>query len=382
MFGNMGYALEEMLVRLSVQTCYFLVFDFDNHDVGKETNEDEGANLDNIWIEDVNAMRKICQNNGVDVLVERSRSGKGAHVWMFFEEAIPVALARKFGSALLTKGAESVNQKNFNSYDRMLPAQDKMPDGGLGNLIALPLQGQALRKGNSAFIDENWKVIADPWTFMLNVRKLSKHLVEEKISEWTADGIYGILADDMSGENDGQPERSRNKPWEKKKKITISKEDINGTVEITLANQVYIANHNIKAKALNQFRRLAAFSNPEFYKKQAMGFSTNGIPRIIHSGSDTDEYVCLPRGLEDKMVALLDESDITYKLTDEKQTGNKVNVEFIGILYPEQEKAATSMLQYDYGILGAATGFGKTVIGAYLIAQRKVNALVLVQNLK
>ena len=153
-------------------------------------------------------------------------------------------------------------------------------------------------------------------------------------------------------------------------------------VEITLANQVYIANLNIKARAVNQFRRLAAFSNPEFYKKQAMGFSTNGIPRIIHSGSDTDEYVCLPRGLEDKMVALLDESDITYKLTDEKQTGNKVNVEFIGILYPEQEKAATSMLQYDYGILGAATGFGKTVIGAYLIAQRKVNALVLVQNLK
>ena len=236
----------------------------------------------------------------------------------------------------------------------MLPAQDKMPDGGLGNLIALLLQGQALRKGNSAFIDENWKVIADPWTFMLNVRKLSKHLVEEKISEWTADGIYGILADDMIGENDGQPERSRNKPWEKKKKITISKEDINGTVEITLANQVYIANHNIKAKALNQFRRLAAFSNPEFYKKQAMGFSTNGIPRIIHSGSDTDEYVCLPRGLEDKMVALLDESEITYKLIDEKQTGNKINVEFVGTLYPEQEKAATSMFQYDYGILGAA----------------------------
>lgn len=134
---------------LTDETCNFLVFDFDNHDKKKETNEDEGANSDRIWIDDVNAMRRICENNGVDVLVERSRSGKGAHVWLFFEEAIPVALARRFGSALLTKGAESVNQKDFKSYDRMLPAQDKMPEGGFGNLVALPLQGQALRKGNS-----------------------------------------------------------------------------------------------------------------------------------------------------------------------------------------------------------------------------------------
>ncbi|MDD3705692.1 MAG: DEAD/DEAH box helicase family protein [Clostridiaceae bacterium] len=365
---------------LADETCNFLVFDFDNHDKKKETNEDEGANLDSIWIEDVNAMRKICENNGIDVLVERSRSGKGAHVWIFFEEAIPATLARKFGFALLTKGADFVNQKNFRSYDRMLPAQDKMPDGGLGNLIALPLQGQALRKGNSAFIDDNWKVIMDPWTLIQNVRKLSKQLMEEKINDWTSDGIFGVLADDMSGEKKEQSEKDEEKPWEKKKKLIIPKEDVDGTVDITLANQIYIKNHNIKARALNRFRRLAAFSNPEFYKKLAMGFSTSGVPRIIHCGSDTDDYVCLPRGLKDKLISLLDESGITYKVNDKKQTGYTINVEFTGNLYPEQEKAAKSMLQYDYGILGAATGFGKTVIGAYIIAQRKVNTIVLVHN--
>jgi hypothetical protein len=130
----------------------------------------------------------------------------------------------------------------------------------------------------------------------------------------------------------------------------------------------------------NQIRRLAAFSNPEFYKNQAMGFSTKGVPRIIQCCSDTDDYVCLPRGLKDKLISLLDESGITYEVNDKKQVGYAVNVEFNGNLYQEQERAVKRMLQYDYGILGAATGFGKTVIGAYLISQRKVNALVLVHN--
>lgn len=364
---------------LEDETCYFLVFDFDNHDKKKETDKDEGANLNDAWIDDVNAMREICHNNGIDVLVERSRSGKGAHVWLFFEEAIPVALARKFGFALLTKGADSVNQQNFKTYDRMLPAQDKMPDGGLGNLIALPLQGQALRKGNSAFIDECWKVIPDQWAAMRKVKKLTKQLVGEKINEWTSEGILGVLAEDMSGEKQKSSDKDERKPWEKKKQL-ISHEDVNGIVKITLSNQVYVEKSNIDARALNRFRRLAAFSNPEFYKTQAMGFSTKGIPRIIHCGSDTDEYLCLPRGLKERLFSLLEESNIHYKADDRKNTGHSINVQFIGNLYPEQKKAAKCMLRYEYGILGAATGFGKTVIGAYLISERKVNSLVLVHN--
>lgn len=129
------------------ETCNFLVFDFDNHD--DTTNGDDYANTDELWREEVNALREICRIYGVDILTERSRSGKGAHIWMFFQEPVPARTARLFGTALLTKGAESVNQKSFRTYDRMLPAQDHMPVGGLGNLIALPLQGQALKKGNS-----------------------------------------------------------------------------------------------------------------------------------------------------------------------------------------------------------------------------------------
>lgn len=365
---------------LADETCYFIVFDFDNHDKKKETNEDEGANQSNDWIDEVNAMREICKANGIDALVERSRSGKGAHVWLFFEEALPVSLARRFGMALLTKGAESVNQTNFKSYDRMLPAQDKMPAGGLGNLIALPLQGRARRDGNSAFIDEEWNVIPDPWKLMRAVKKNSRQFVEEKIKDWTSEGVLGILASDMSGEGTEAGIEESGKPWEKKAKIQIFEEDIAGVVSIVIANQIFIEKQNVKARALNRFRRLAAFSNPEFYKNQAMGFSTNGIPRIIQCGSDTPDYVCLPRGCQDKLFNLLRESGIPYHITDKKQAGRNIHVDFTGRLYQEQEKAAERMLQYEYGILGAATGFGKTVIGAYLIAKCKVNALVLVHN--
>ena len=346
------------------ETCYFLTFDFDNHDKENEKDANEGANTDDEWITDVNVMREICRINEIDVLVERSRSGKGAHVWIFFEEAIPASLARRFGTALLTKGAESVNQKNFKSYDRMLPAQDKMPEGGFGNLIALPMQGQALGNGNSAFINENWRVIADPWEAMRTVKKVSRKFVEDKRSEWVQNGVLGVLADEMSKENDIMGDTDA-KPWDKKKPSLLYKDDIQGYVEITLANQIYIKNHNIKPRALNRIRRLAAFNNPEYYKTQAMGFSTKGIPRILQCFSDTSEYVCLPRGCEEKLLDLLRESAIKYKTTDCRQIGTDIDVEFIGKLRLEQQLAAEKMLSHDYGILGAATGFGKTAIGAY-----------------
>ena len=362
------------------ETCFFLVFDFDNHDKRKETDENEGANTDTAWIEDVNAMRQICINNGVDVLVERSRSGKGAHVWLFFESPIAVSTARRFGMALLTKGAESVEQKNFKSYDRMLPVQDKMPVGGLGNLIALPMQGQALRKGNSAFIDIDWRVVPEPWNLMKNVKKLTPQYVDEKIKEWTSEGVLGILATDLSGDVLAEGDINKTKPWEKKEKQFIIKDDIDGVVNIVSANQLYVEKQNIKARTLNRIRRLAAFSNPEFYKNMAMGFSTNGIPRIIQCSADTEKYICLPRGCEDKVLELFHEADVAYHLTDQKEDGRCIKVNFIGELYPEQLKAAERMPQYHYGILGAATGFGKTVIGAWIVAECKVNELILVHN--
>ena len=129
-------------------TCRFLVFDFDNHEKGAETTD--FANMDNEWHKEVDALRKMCKINGIKPLVERSSSGRGANVWIFFQKAIAASVARNFGFLLLDKGAASVNLKSFHYYDRMYPSQDVA--SSIGNLIALPLQGQALKNGNSAFV--------------------------------------------------------------------------------------------------------------------------------------------------------------------------------------------------------------------------------------
>lgn len=354
------------------EMCSLLVFDFDNHDEDGLKAEAEGANAGITWIEEVNAMRAICKACSVEAYFERSRSGKGAHIWIFFAELILASLAREFGAALLTKGAEYVALKSFRYYDRMIPNQDHMPPGGFGNLVALPLQGRALLNGNSAFIDENWQAYPDQWQYLKSIKRIEKKFVENFVKENSEDGCLGILSTTKS---DDEVE----KPW-KKSKILFKAEDVDGTMELTFANQVYVRTDNLKPGIQNQLRRLAAFSNPEFYKNQAMRYSVNGIPRIIYCGSVEPGYIGIPRGKIEQLLKLLKESRIAYNLQDVRQAGRDIKVKFIGKLRETQQAAADKMLMYDNGILNAATAFGKTAVGSFLIAAKQVNTLVLVHN--
>ncbi len=362
------------------ETVNFLVFDFDCHD--DTIGGDDGANPDSEWMTEVNAFRKICEVNEVPVLIERSRSGKGAHIWMFFEKPILAVTARKFGTALLTKGAESVNMRSFKYYDRMIPAQDHIPINtktgkpGLGNLVALPLQGQALKYGNSAVIDENWNAYPNQWNCLKEIRKLSNDNVEERIKEWSAEGILGELGNEFDTDTDKSDD---SKPWEKTKNH-LNKEDVSSVVEIVIADKVYINTKNMKPRMQNALRRMAAFSNPDFYKKAAMGFSTKGIPRIVFCGYDDAGYICIPRALLDSVMDRFNKADIPFSLTDNRCIGTLLDVSFNGTLYEEQMKAAKAILEHDNGVLAATTSFGKTVVGAYMIAQKKTNTLILVHN--
>lgn len=362
------------------ETVNFLVFDFDCHD--DKIGGDDGANFESDWMTEVNAFRKICAINEVPVLVERSRSGKGAHVWIFFEKPILASVARRFGTALLSKGAESVNMRNFKYYDRMLPAQDHIPlntktgKPGLGNLVALPLQGQALKLGNSAFIDENWNAYPNQWECLKEVKKLSLETVEERIKEWSAEGILGVLSNEFEADTEGANDT---KPWEKTKP-SLHKEDVSSAVEIIIADKVYVGTKDMKPRMQNALRRMAAFSNPDFYKKAAMGLSTKGIPRIVFCGYDDAGYICIPRALLDSVIDRFNEVDISFTLTDNRCTGMTLDVSFNGTLYEEQMRAAKAILEHDNGVLAATTSFGKTVVGAYMIAERKTNTLILVHN--
>ncbi len=354
----------------SDDTCRLIVFDFDNHERGAEKND--FSNVDDVWKSEVDALREICKINGIDALVERSRSGKGAHLWIFFKEKINAGLARKFGNALLAKGAESVNLRNFRYYDRMLPMQDHMPKGGFGNVIALPLQGQALKKGNSAFVDENWNAYADQWGKLFSVKKLEKEFIEEKIKEWQ------IAASVVNNKENELFVLTDEKPWQKIK--NFEKSDVNGKLKIVLANGMYIKTDNLKPRIQNRIRELAAFSNPIFYKNQIMGLSNFDNARYIYLGKDGNGYIKIPRGLLQLLINACNKADIEYDILDERCQGHEIKVEFVGNLRESQINAVDSLSKYDTGILNAATAFGKTVVCCNLIAKKKVNTLILLQS--
>ncbi len=355
---------------LEDDTCRFIVFDFDNHE--KDAEKIDFANTDDSWKEEVDALREICLSNGIDPLVERSRSGRGAHLWIFFQNKIEASLARKFGNALLRKGAESVNLKSFRFYDRMLPMQDHLPQGGIGNLIALPLQGQALKEGNSAFIDENWNAYPDQWQVLFSKPKLSKEFVEGKIKEWKIASFYETVEVNDITDSDGE------KPWDKSKHFV--KTDVKGILNITLSNGIYINTSNLKPRIQNRIREMAAFRNPAFYKNQAMGLSNFANARFIYLGSDESGYIKIPRGLLDNIIDECDKAGIEYQIQDERCYGTNIKVEFNGQLKESQVPAVEALVENETGILNAATAFGKTVVCCDVIAKKKVNALILLQS--
>lgn len=354
---------------LSNGTCRFMVFDFDNHD--KDAEEKDFANSDDTWVEEVESMREICVLNGIEPLVERSRSGRGAHVWIFFDKPIAASFVRKFGFALLDKGAEQINLKSFKYYDRMLPAQDSLPeDSAVGNLIALPLQGKALQDGNSAFIDGNWNAYPNQWETLFNKPRLSQGFLEEKIKEWSN------IIDDIAA---NAAESDREKPWNRMQHF--NKNDVEGKLHIILSNGIYVDNTNLKAAMQNRIRRMAAISNPVFYKNQAIGTSNYDTARWIYLGKDhLSGYIQIPRGLQDELWENIKQADIDYEMEDERQQGRKINVDFKGELRPEQDKALKELIKYDNGILHAATAFGKTVVGSAIIAQKKINTLIILES--
>ena len=343
-------------------TCRFLAFDFDHHGA---LNDDLGFDEKDLqWIDEVNALRTICKKFDMPVLVERSRSGKGAHVWIFFEKAIEASLARRFGFALLEKGAEFVNLTSFRFYDRMLPAQDELKAGGLGNLIALPLQGKAVRKGNSAFVDEDWRTYADQWKALTDTKKISEDTINGFLSNWTEEKTAAITGQD--------------KPWEREKVFQLS--DVDGAMNITLADCIYINKTNLKPRLQNQIRRLAAISNPSYFKNHAMGLSNFNHSRYIYMGYDDADYICIPRGLLEELAAKAENAGIELNVEDHRCQGRSINVAFTGQLREEQVKAVESVASKDMGIISAATAFGKTVVCSNIIASKKVNTLILLES--
>ncbi|MBF1630908.1 MAG: DEAD/DEAH box helicase family protein, partial [Prevotella sp.] len=336
--------------------CAFLCADFDD------------KNCKYGYKEDVLAYVGVCREWQIPYAIERSRSGNGAHVWIFFEAPLPASKARRLGNAILTEAMTRNGQMSFNSYDRFFPNQDYLPEGGFGNLVALPLQGQARRKQNSVFVDNDFLVYKDQWAFLYNLKKIQESTIDQLLRLHYQEEL-GKLS--MSSES---------KPWVTPLPQNITQEDFHAKVEIIKADKLYIPLKAVSAKVLNHLKRIAAFKNPEFYSKQALRLSTYAIPRIISCFDITNEYLAMPRGCEDATRSFLNDNAVTYTIIDKTNHGNKISVSFQGEEREEQLEAINALLPYTNGILHATTAFGKTVTAAAIIARKKVNTLILVHS--
>lgn len=342
------------------ETCWFLAADFDKRS----------------WMQDVAAFRATALAKGIPIAVERSRSGNGAHTWIFFAEPVPAVDARRLGALLITATMNRCPDIGFDSYDRFFPNQDTMPAGGFGNLIALPLQSRPRENGNSIFVDENFHPYVDQWAYLSTIRRLSRNELLSAVAEATSSGqIIGVRL---------PPTEEDDEPWtalpSRRSKEPALEGELPDLVEVVLSNQVYVDRTQLPPTLVNRIARLAAFQNPEFYAAQAMRLPTFGKPRIISCAELFAKHVALPRGCLDDLWSLLGDVGVAIELRDERQPGQPVEVRFLGELKAEQDAAFAALLSHETGVLAATTAFGKTVVAAKMIAARQRSTLVLVHR--
>jgi superfamily II DNA or RNA helicase len=348
---------------LENDTCWFLAADFD-----------EGS-----WREDVQAFVETARRAGLPLAIERSRSGTGAHVWFFFTAPVSGASARKMGSQLLTETMTRRHELSMRSYDRLFPSQDTLPRGGFGNLIALPLQAGPRREGNSVFLDDDLKPIPDDeqWRHLAAIGRIAPETIERIASAATREGtVLGVRAAEVSDEDAA--------PWTRsasgRPRFQPITEPVPSRVQVILAQQLFVPKGGLPSGLLNQVKRLAAFQNPEFYKKQSMRLPTTLTPRIISCAEDLPLHVGIPRGCQFELGQLLESHGCRMEILDERATGAPLPVRFAGELTSVQQQAARAMLEHDIGVFVAPPGIGKTVLGTHLVAARGHNTLVLVHR--
>ena len=344
--------------------CRFLAADFDG----------EG------WREDVLAYREAAERIGVTVAIERSRSGNGAHGWIFFVEPVPAAAARRLGTLLVAKASALRPTLGLGAYDRLFPNQDTLPAGGFGNLIALPLAKAPRQNGNTLLVDLHLKPFEDQWSYLAGLPRLSRESLERTLARITP--VAPLLPPSQTGEaldhhhdfalqNDAMV-LDLSHP-------RIRSGMISGEVTVRLDAQIHIP-RSLPTPVLAALRRLATFPNPVFHEKLRLRFPTFDTPRFLFAGEWHTDRLVLPRGVLDQTLSLLETAGATVVVQDSRETGTRVPWKFQGALREGQEAAVRKMLAEDHGVLCAPPGAGKTVMGCALIARARTSALVLVHR--
>ncbi len=349
---------------LDDETCWFLAADFDKRS----------------WTDDVRAFIETCRRVGLPATVERSRSGNGAHVWFFFSAPVSASIARRMGCYLITETMSRRYQLSMDSYDRLFPSQDTMPRGGFGNLIALPFQHEPRQRQNSVFLDDQMEPYPDnqQWAYLASVPRIDPSTVDLIAREATRQGsVVGVQRAETADEEDVAPWARL--PSRRPTPVVIT-EPLPPKAHAVLAQKLFVEKAGLPSPLINQIKRLAAFQNPEFYKKQSMRLSTVTTPRVIACAEDLPRYVGLPRGCQVEVEALLRQYSVSLEVEDQRVTGEPLGVRFHGKLAPAQQKAVRALLDHDIGVFVAPPGIGKTVVGTYILAERDCSTLIIVHR--
>jgi hypothetical protein len=347
---------------LADETCWFLAVDFDK----------DG------WKDDVASFAGTCRMIGVPTALERSRSGNGAHAWFFFASPVAAGVARKMGCYLITETMSRRHQLGMESYDRLFPNQDTLPRKGFGNLIALPLQHDARQHGNTVFLDSDLVPHSEQWAFLASVLQIAPAEVDAIAREATRRGqVVGVRHAEVADDHGASP-------WTQSPSRRPRHAPIPGPlpqeVRAVLAQRLFVETAGLPPALLNLIKRLAAFQNPEFHKKQAMRLSTALTPRVIACAEEFPQHIALPRGCRKGLESFLMDHGVKLVVEDRREVGGPLDVRFHGALTPIQEQAARALLREDMGVFVAPPGIGKTVLGTHLVSQRRCNTLVLVHR--
>lgn len=331
-----GTAILGTYPLLQDNTSNFIVADFDG---------------DN-WQNAIEKFLDVCKKHELPVVIERSRSGNGAHVWCFFSTAYPAYKSRRIFLSLLRE-ADCIDPLEKNEgFDRLFPNQDYLSGKGLGNLIALPLQGESRKRGNTVFLDpENgFEVIADQWEYL--------HALPRAIPEQ-----LNRLVD-----QDSPPEEARRA----QKRTRFDK-----TMILTLGNAISIPKFNLPPNLASYLREELNILNIGYVVKERAGLPTYGEKKFIKTLEQTDETILVPRGFLKRLCAWLDERAIKYRIIDERLTADSVGLAPSYTLLPYQESAVASFNAAEQGILIAPAGAGKTLMGLEIIARKRQPAIIL-----
>lgn len=333
----LGFDVIGIYPILPDNTSYFLAADFDG-----ET-----------WKKDAFAFIEACTKVGLSAYLERSRSGDGGHVWIFFSESVPCYKSRRIGLELIRRAFNISEFEKEVSFDRFFPNQDTLSKGGLGNLIALPFQGKSMPHGNTVFIDletaspslDQWKVLAEA----------KQHSLQEM------DTVYQRLFVHKAG-------------------LSGPIASIHDTLSVCVRNQIVLGRSQIEQELINFLKEELNFLNTEYLTKRKLGKSTYKVQRYFNLIEESGDTILLPRGFLDRLVIFLNEHNISHSVCREHASLDKILFKSSIELTPAQTMVLNSAMAHDEGVIVAPSGSGKTIIGLELVARRKLPTLILVHR--